>query len=162
MVDDRYGTDVLANGWRGHGRSESASVPAERGLVIEVQADGFCGAVTQADAATVELEDRFGMRRRFPLGPGFLLDGSHVADFPFFSLIRETSRPRLESTLLALARPREVLVQSSATRGLALALGHRPRALGARLATPFMGKLTCRQRSGLTTSTLPTSAPGGV
>ena len=78
MVDDHYGTDVLANGWRGHGRSESASVPAERGLVIEVQADGFCGAVTQADAATVELEDRFGMRRRFPLGPGFLLDGSHV------------------------------------------------------------------------------------
>ena len=74
--------------------------------------------------------------------------GSHVADFPFFSLIRETSRPRLESTLLALARPREVLVQSSATRGLALALGHRPRALGARLATPFMGKLTCRQRYG--------------
>ena len=77
--------------------------------------------------------------------------GSHVADFPFFSLIRETSRPRLESTILALARPRDVLVQSSATRGLALALGHRPRALGARLAAPFMGKLTCRQRSGSTT-----------
>jgi hypothetical protein len=77
--------------------------------------------------------------------------GSHVADFPFFSLIRETSRPRLESTLLALARPREVLVQSSATRGLALALVHRPRALGARLAAPFMGKRTCRQRSGSTT-----------
>ena len=36
--------------------------------------------------------------------------GSHVADFPFFSLIRETSRPRLESTILAIARPREVLV----------------------------------------------------
>ena len=77
--------------------------------------------------------------------------GSHVADFPFFSLIRETSRPRLESTILALARPREVLVQSSATRDLALALGHRPRPLGAHLATPFMGKLTCRQRSGSTT-----------
>ena len=55
--------------------------------------------------------------------------GSHVADFSFFSLIRETGRPRLESTILALARPRDVLVQSSATRGLALALGHRPRAL---------------------------------
>ena len=77
--------------------------------------------------------------------------GSHVADFPFFSLIRETGRSRLESTLLALARPREVLVQSSATRGLALALVHRPRALGARLAAPFMGKRTCRQRSGSTT-----------
>ena len=52
---------------------------------------------------------------------------------------------------MALARPRGVLVQSSATRDLALALGHRPRALGARLAAPFMGKLTCRQRSGSTT-----------
>ena len=72
---------------------------------------------------------------------GSVLD-SHVADFPFFSLIRETSRPRLESTILALARPRDVLVQSSATRDLALALGHRPRPLGARVATPFMGKLT--------------------
>ena len=77
--------------------------------------------------------------------------GSHVADFPFFSPIRETSRPRLASTILALARPRDVLVQSSATRDLALALGHRPRPLGARVATPFMGKLTCRQRSGSTT-----------
>ena len=66
--------------------------------------------------------------------------GSHVADFPFFSLIRETGRPRLESTLLALARPRDVLVQSSATRGLALALGHRPRPLGARLDALFVGK----------------------
>ena len=53
--------------------------------------------------------------------------GSHVADFLFFSLIRETSRPRLESTILALARPRDVLVQSSATRDLALAtLGTAP------------------------------------
>ena len=77
--------------------------------------------------------------------------GSHVADFPFFSLIRETSRPRLRTRFLALARPRDVLVQSSATRDLALALGHRPRPLGARLAAPFMGKLTCRQRSGSTT-----------
>ena len=85
--------------------------------------------------------------------------GSHVADFPFFSQIRETSRPRLESTILALARPREVLVQSSATRGLALALGHRPRALGARLATPFMGKLTCPGRGPVR---LPTSAPMGL
>ncbi len=47
---------------------------------------------------------------------GSVLD-SHVADFPFFSLIRETSRPRLASTILALARPRDVLVQSSATGG---------------------------------------------
>ena len=77
--------------------------------------------------------------------------GSHVVDFSFFEPNRETGRSRLESTILALARPREVLVQSSATRGLALALGHRPRALGARLAAPFMGKRTCRQRYGSTT-----------
>ena len=36
MVDDRYGTDVLASGWRGHGRTESSRVPAERGLVVEL------------------------------------------------------------------------------------------------------------------------------
>ncbi len=82
MVDDRYGTDVLDSGWRGHGRSESPRVPAERGLVVEVQADGFCGAVTQSDAATVELEDRRGARRRFALGPGFLIDGAHVVLVP--------------------------------------------------------------------------------
>ena len=92
-------------------------------------------------------------RPRVGRGQGLLRSviGSHVTDFPFFSLIRETGRSRLESTILALARPREVLVQSSATRDLALALGHRPRPLGARLAAPFMGKLTCRQRSNSTT-----------
>lgn len=77
-MDDRYGSDVLAGSWRGHGRTESQRVPAEPGLVVEVQADGFCGAVTASDAATVELEDRFGARRRFPLGPGFAVDGTHV------------------------------------------------------------------------------------
>ena len=81
--------------------------------------------------------------------------GSHVADFPFFALIRETSRPRLESTILAIARPREVLVQSSATRDLALALGHRPRPLGAHLDALFVGG----QILGLECRFLPASIP---
>lgn len=77
-MDDRYGADVLEPGWRGHGRRESRTVPATRGLVVEVLEDGFCGAVTDADAVTVELEDRHGRRRRFPMGPGFAVDGVHV------------------------------------------------------------------------------------
>lgn len=77
-MDDRYGADVLDPGWRGHGRTDSRVVAAAPGLVVEVLADGFCGAVTAADAATVELEDRRGVRRRFALGPGFGIDGVHV------------------------------------------------------------------------------------
>ena len=41
--------------------------------------------------------------------------GWHVADFPLFSPIRETRLPHLESTIWALARPHDVLVQSLAT-----------------------------------------------
>src|SRR3546814_16941875 len=73
-MDDRYGADVLAKGWRDVGRRVVPQVPAERDLVVEVAADGYCGAVTKVASGTVELEDRHGRRRLFPLGPGFLLD----------------------------------------------------------------------------------------
>lgn len=77
-MDDRYAGDVLATGWRDHGRPVVAHVAAERDLVVEVADDGFCGAVTDVSAGLVELEDRHGRRRLFPLGPGFLLDGADV------------------------------------------------------------------------------------
>jgi hypothetical protein len=77
-VDDRYGTDVLADGWRSRGRPEVARVEAIRDVVVEVAADGFCGAVVGVAAGLVELEDRKGGRRLFPLGPGFLVDGADV------------------------------------------------------------------------------------
>ncbi len=40
---------------------------------------GWVGAVTQVDAGAVELEDRHGKRRMFPLDdPGFMVDGARV------------------------------------------------------------------------------------
>src|SRR6187431_1836132 len=78
-VDDRYGTDVLAAGWRQRGQTEVPRVPATADLVVEVAEDGYCGAVVKVASGIVELEDRLGRRRLFPLGPGFLIDGVAVA-----------------------------------------------------------------------------------
>lgn len=75
---DRYGTDVLADGWRTAHKKQSRPVPAEYDAVFEVAAGGFVGAVTRVENDTVELEDRIGNRRVFPLGAGFLLDGEPV------------------------------------------------------------------------------------
>ena len=79
---DRYGTDVLARGWREAGRPVVPQVAAERDLVVEVAGDGFCGAVTGVRSGHVELEDRVGRRRLFPLGGGFLIDGAAVVLTP--------------------------------------------------------------------------------
>lgn len=81
-MDDRYGTDVLAKGWRERAQKQLPRVAVERGLVVEVAADGFCGAVTGVGSGNVELEDRLGKKRLFPLGPGFLIDGADVVLTP--------------------------------------------------------------------------------
>ena len=77
-MDDRYGTDVLADGWRARGRPVVPRVEAAADLVVEAAVDGFCGAVVGVASGLVELEDRHGRRRLFPLGPGFLVDGADV------------------------------------------------------------------------------------
>lgn len=77
-MDDRYGADVLAAGWRDRLHREIARVAAERDVVVEVAEDGYCGAVVGVSGGLVELEDRHGVRRMFPLGPGFLVDGEPV------------------------------------------------------------------------------------
>ncbi|KZE88953.1 DUF3097 family protein [Microbacterium sp. TNHR37B] len=77
-MDDRYGSDVLAPGWREVGRRPMPRVEAQRDLVVEVVADGFCGAVVGRQSNLIELEDRRGNRRLFPLGGGFLIDGEAV------------------------------------------------------------------------------------
>ncbi|GAA3649436.1 DUF3097 domain-containing protein [Microbacterium marinilacus] len=77
-MDDRYGTDVLAAGWRERGAKKVKTVPAEVDLVVEVGVDGFCGAITRLEAGNVELEDGKGRRRIFPLGRGFMIDGEPV------------------------------------------------------------------------------------
>lgn len=51
---------------------------AERGLVVEDPQSGFVGAVLRVEHGRVELEDRRGRTRVFPLGPGFLVDGRPV------------------------------------------------------------------------------------
>ncbi|WP_022881650.1 DUF3097 domain-containing protein [Gryllotalpicola ginsengisoli] len=79
--EDPYGTDVLADkNWRRRGVVQPQTVPAERDLVVEVldEAGGeaFVGAVVGiAEGGLVQLEDRFGKVRVFPLGHGFLVDG---------------------------------------------------------------------------------------
>ncbi|MFT4230616.1 MAG: DUF3097 family protein, partial [Microbacterium sp.] len=77
-MDDRYGTDVLAAGWRDRATKRVAEVEAALGLVLECDDDGYVGEITKVAAREVELEDRHGRRRLFPLGAGYLLDGELV------------------------------------------------------------------------------------
>ena len=81
---DRYGRDVLSAGPPAHHRRRPAAreVPASRDLVVEEASTGFTGAITRvekiAGELVVELEDGRGVRRTFPLGPGFMIDGKPV------------------------------------------------------------------------------------
>ncbi|OBH90699.1 MULTISPECIES: DUF3097 domain-containing protein [unclassified Mycobacterium] len=72
---DRYGTDVLAAGRR---KPRSTEHPAEPGLVVEDVESGYVGAVVRVEYGRVDLEDRRGHVRGFPLGPGYLIDGQPV------------------------------------------------------------------------------------
>jgi hypothetical protein len=78
VMDDRYGQDVLSPGWRDAGRTRIPTQEATRELVVEEAATGFCGAVVRVEKNIVTLEDRNGKLRLFPLGSGFLLDGTPV------------------------------------------------------------------------------------
>ena len=79
---DRYGTDVLANDPHNdpHNNRRVRSVErcAEVGLVVEDPQSGFVGAVVRIEGPRVELQDRHGRNRVFPLGPGFLVEGRPV------------------------------------------------------------------------------------
>ena len=79
---DRYGTDVLANDPHRdpHNNRKVRSVErcAEIGMVVEDPQSGFVGAVVRVEGCRVELQDRRGCNRVFPLGPGFLLEGRPV------------------------------------------------------------------------------------
>jgi Protein of unknown function (DUF3097) len=72
---DRYGTDVLAAGRR---KPRSTEHPAELGIVVEDAETGYVGAVVRVEYGRVDLEDRHGRTRGFPLGPGYLLEGRPV------------------------------------------------------------------------------------
>ncbi len=75
---DRYGADVLADNPHQPRRPRSVECCAEKGLVVEDPQSGYVGAVIRVEGGRVDLEDRHGRVRVFPLGPGFLVDGSPV------------------------------------------------------------------------------------
>jgi hypothetical protein len=79
VAHDRYGPDVLSTAASPTQRA-LPTVIAERGLVVEEVITDWCGEIVRVDRDldTVELEDRRGRRRTFPLGPGFLLEGAPV------------------------------------------------------------------------------------
>lgn len=103
-VVDRYGPDVLSGDWRRPPRGRSVELPAEPGTVVEDVETGWVGAVVAVEKAggvhVVHLEDRRGRVRGFPLGPGFLLDGSPVVLVP----PRAATRARIETARAATAR----------------------------------------------------------
>ncbi|OPX15397.1 DUF3097 family protein [Gordonia sp. i37] len=81
VTDDRYGRDVLAAPRRAAPRTPE--VAAERDLVVEDAASGFCGAVVGLEKSyagdLVRLEDRHGRTRVFVMHPAaFLIDGAPV------------------------------------------------------------------------------------
>ena len=81
---DRYGSDVLATDWRRPRRGRAVDTPAAVGLVVEEVTTGWCGEIVAVDRdlGTLTLEDRRRVRRTFPLGPGFWLDGAPVVLTP--------------------------------------------------------------------------------
>ncbi len=81
---DRYGSDVLSGDWRRPPRGRTTQATADLGIVVEEVSTGFCGEVVRVerDLGTLQLEDRHGRRRAFPLGPGFLLEGRPVELVP--------------------------------------------------------------------------------
>ncbi|MDO4613857.1 MAG: DUF3097 family protein [Actinomycetaceae bacterium] len=78
----RYGHDVLANDPHRPKLRPIRTVEARPGTVVEDPTTGFVGAVqrcyTAAGMVVVELEDRRGKVRAFPLGAGFWIDGEPV------------------------------------------------------------------------------------
>ncbi len=87
---DPYGADVLGRDPHREGpnarRPRSTRVPVEIGMVLEDVATGWVGAVVRVEKSggmhLVELEDRRGRTRSFPLGGGFWLDGRPIEALP--------------------------------------------------------------------------------
>ena len=83
---DPYGAGVLARDPHrdapGAPNPRSRQVHVEIGMVLEDVGSGWVGAVTRVEKSggvhLVELEDRRGKRRSFPLGGGFWLEGQPI------------------------------------------------------------------------------------
>jgi hypothetical protein len=75
-VADRYGSDVLAN--NPNKKTRSTELPVEVGMVVEDAQTGYVGEVVRIEYGRMELEDRRGRTKPFPIGPGYLIDGRPV------------------------------------------------------------------------------------
>ena len=77
-MTDRYGTDILADNPHATRRIRSVEMPVELGMVVEDAQTGYVGAVVRVEYGRMDLEDRHGRTRGFPVGPGYLVDGKPV------------------------------------------------------------------------------------
>jgi hypothetical protein len=104
-VTDRYGEDVLAGDWRAASKRVVPEVAADRDLVVE-HTDGFVGAIVGVAKQIVELEDRNGRVRAFPLGADFLVDGQPVILVPPRAAPERTARTASGSVAVPQQRAR--------------------------------------------------------
>ncbi|BBZ34011.1 DUF3097 domain-containing protein [Mycolicibacterium confluentis] len=77
-MSDRYGNDILSRNPHQRSRPKSVERAAEIGLVVEDATSGFVGAIVRIEYGRMDLEDRHGRVRGFPVGPGYLIDGAPV------------------------------------------------------------------------------------
>lgn len=77
-MTDRYGRDILAANPHRRTKPRSVERPVELGLVVEDAESGYVGAVVRVEYGRMDLEDRHGRVRGFPVGPGYLIDGAPV------------------------------------------------------------------------------------
>jgi hypothetical protein len=77
-VDDRYGRDVLARNPHASKNNRSTEQPVDIGMVVEDAQTGFVGEVVRIEYGRMELEDRHGRTKPFPIGPGYLIDGRPI------------------------------------------------------------------------------------
>jgi hypothetical protein len=106
-VADRYGSDVLAT--NPHSKPRSAEMPVEIGMVVEDAETGFVGAVMRIEYGRMELEDRRGRRKPFPVGPGYLIDGRPVILTPPRRAAPKASRTASGSVAVPDARAKVAL-----------------------------------------------------
>ena len=112
IVVDRYDGDVLAGFSMRPKPTVLPVVIVENGLVLEEPASGFVGAVVRVANSLVELEDRHGAVRAFPLTTRFLIDGEPVR-VQVAKKVAPAAPARTASGSLALADTRARVAQPS-------------------------------------------------
>jgi hypothetical protein len=81
----------------------------EIGMVVEDAETGFVGAVMRVEYGRMDLEDRRGRKKPFPVGPGYLVDGKPVILTPPKAVAPKASRTASGSVAVAGARAKVAL-----------------------------------------------------